>query len=821
MHSKIKLRNSVAIRIVVLAFVCFAAVSFIADFINFSMYKRVHYNNSNDIIINSNIQTTLMIDGDEIEHYAKTLTVDENYIKMAEKLIAFKATINAKYLYIMADTGVPGEFTFIFDAEIKDSDDGKYYLGDSESKNEFKGGDEVLSTGKGFTEAQYYKDGKYGELYYAYSPVFNSENKVVAFVGTDIDISDMKAEIIEYRRNTAIILFATVALFALIHAVNTRRLLTYAFSVVTYNADRLSEGELKLDIPPDILARKDEIGLLANVFNSISESFLYMIKGANNILNAAKEGKLNERVNISDYKGDYKYVMEAVNNTINIFCQHFDNLPEAIGFFSMDHTMVWRNNTMSMFMNMHELNDDNGNLLALIISGKKSTELDHEVVGIFNAHQIKCVERVVTMDTEEYKRTYIVSLHMAQKNVEIAACVMLAVTDITILTQATKEAEKASRAKSDFLSQMSHEIRTPMNAIIGMTQIVKLEKDYDKIRKCIDQIEISSNYLLAMINDVLDMAKIESGKFELTEDIFSLSKNIEFVTSMFKTKTTDNDISFKAEINIKNDTIVSDSLRLNQAIINLLSNAFKFSDKNGNISLSVSEAESDKNYSIYSFIVSDDGIGISEDEIARLFMPFTQIDNSTTKKYSGSGLGLAITKEIVRMLGGSISVESKKGMGSRFIFTIKAGIVKKEQIDPAKNIFYESIPDFSSLSILVADDISINRTIIKSLLSPTGIKIEEASNGLAATEMFAASEQGYYDLIFMDMQMPEMDGCSATKIIRKMDRTDAESVIIVAMTANVLKEDIAIAIESGMDGHIGKPVDFSNIVTTVKRLLNI
>ncbi|MDR0831982.1 MAG: response regulator [Bacillales bacterium] len=378
--------------------------------------------------------------------------------------------------------------------------------------------------------------------------------------------------------------------------------------------------------------------------------------------------------------------------------------------------------------------------------------------------------------------------------------------------------EKMSKSKNDFLSTMSHEIRTPMSAITGMVQIAQNSKDIDKISDCLIKIDENSKHLLGVINDILDFSKLESGKLIFDEQPFSLSEDLMFIKEMFQEKVKEKQLNFELIIkNIKNDGITTDSLRLNQVLINLLSNAIKFTNSGGSVTLSVEELVHMNGESVYSFYIIDTGIGLSPDQSVKLFSPFVQADSSTSRKYGGTGLGLVIAKNLVGKMGGDIELDSKLGEGSTFSFTIKVPAVPK--LEKKENNEIESTPNFKGKRLLIVDDIEINRTIVLELLKETEITMETAENGQIALDMFLKSPLNYYDLILMDMQMPIMDGCEATQNIRASGRNDAKSIIIIAVTANVMKDDTKKVLDSGMNGHIGKPIDFNEMYKTMARLL--
>lgn len=385
----------------------------------------------------------------------------------------------------------------------------------------------------------------------------------------------------------------------------------------------------------------------------------------------------------------------------------------------------------------------------------------------------------------------------------------------------TSELAHASRAKSDFLSRMSHEMRTPMNAIIGMSMIAKNTEDPQKMHGCLGQIEASSKHLLGIINDILDFSKIEAGKLALDEREFSLEKNLAFVVSMMLPKAKERDISIELEIgDIEHNLVYTDSLRLNQVLLNLLSNAVKFSPKGGVIRVKVREDSFADERGLFYFAVEDEGIGISEAQAAKLFRPFEQAYAGVTRAYGGTGLGLAIAKNIVEAMGGEINLKSELGKGSLFIFTIRVRARRGVLDESGAGQTPEDAPkvrDFIGKRALIVDDVEINREILLELLKETGLAMDVAENGQEAVEMFDKSAPGYYDIIFMDVQMPVMDGFTATKEIRAAARPDAAKVYIVAMTANVLKEDVQKALEAGMDGHLGKPIVLEDVLNAIER----
>ncbi|MDR2572845.1 MAG: response regulator [Desulfovibrio sp.] len=530
---------------------------------------------------------------------------------------------------------------------------------------------------------------------------------------------------------------------------------------------------------------------------------------------------------------------------------------------------------------------------------------------------------------------------------------MLLFHNVTEIENAREAAERASTAKSDFLSHMSHEMRTPMNAIIGMTAIAKDSSSIERKQYCLDKIEEASKHLLGVINDILDMSKIEANKFTLSPVEFNFEKMLHNVTNVVNFRVEEKRQKFYVDID-KNIpvTLIGDDQRLAQVITNLLSNAVKFTPEAGLIRLSAALESLDNGICTLLLSVTDTGIGISREQQERLFNSFVQADSGTTRKFGGTGLGLAISKRIVEMMGGRIWVESELGKGATFAFTASAGrgvnkqrgLVDSIKWDTArvlavdseaeirdyfqhlarhlvfpcdvaeggeaalrvierngpynlhfvswtmpgmngielarrireggadksaivimasaaewgdieeeakaagisgflsKPLFPSSIADWISQAlgqhltafeeeselgllndcfkghrILLAEDVEINREIVLSLLEPTSIEIDCVENGLEAVERFSEGPE-HYEMIFMDMQMPLMDGLEATRRIRASGKF-GRNIPIVAMTANVFSEDIAKCLEAGMSDHLGKPLDFQEVITKLKKYL--
>ena len=390
------------------------------------------------------------------------------------------------------------------------------------------------------------------------------------------------------------------------------------------------------------------------------------------------------------------------------------------------------------------------------------------------------------------------------------------------------QSANASLYKGQFLSTMSHEIRTPLNAIIGMTLIGKRAKDIDEKDRAFSKIENASSHLVGVVNDVLDMTKIEANKLELSPVEFSFEKMLQKVITVVSYLAEEKEQTLSVSIDSAvPEYIVGDDQRLAQVITNLLSNAIKFTPKGGRVEFLASLIEQSENECRLRIEVADNGIGISDEQQSKLFKMYEQAESDTSRKFGGTGLGLMISKLIIELMDGTIWVESELGSGARFIFTIKAGRSEKdsdsvderldEAADPSGDLLH-SDGRFSGMKMLIVEDIEINREILLSLLDNTGFIIDTAVNGKEALEMVDTAAEKY-DVILMDIQMPVLDGIEATRRIRALSSGKGTELPIIAMTANVFKDDIEACLEAGMNDHLSKPIDVDKVLEVLSNYL--
>ena len=390
--------------------------------------------------------------------------------------------------------------------------------------------------------------------------------------------------------------------------------------------------------------------------------------------------------------------------------------------------------------------------------------------------------------------------------------------------QARKEAEQANAAKQEFLSSMSHDIRTPMNAIIGMTSLALDNTDDPKrVRDYLGKIALSSKHLLGLINDVLDISKIESGKMTLNVEPVSLREAMDSIVNIMQPQVTAKNQQFKAVAQeILSENVRCDGVRLNQVLINLLGNAVKFTPEKGAVQLTVYQETLPEDASRVRthFLVSDTGIGMSKEYQKVIFESFSREDNTRVRKTEGSGLGMAITKCIVDAMGGTISVRSEQGRGSEFHVVLDleraAAPAASEAADGAAERANDVV--LKGRRILLAEDNELNWEVAKELLSILELELDWAENGEICVEKFRNSPAGHYDAIIMDVRMPVMDGYEATAAIRRLEREDAD-IPIIAMTADAFSEDIQRCLERGMNDHLAKPIDIQAVTFKLKKYL--
>lgn len=389
------------------------------------------------------------------------------------------------------------------------------------------------------------------------------------------------------------------------------------------------------------------------------------------------------------------------------------------------------------------------------------------------------------------------------------------------ILEALAEAKQANLAKSEFLSHMSHDIRTPINGILGMLAISeKCQGDIEKQKECRAKIRVSAEHLLSLINDVLEISKLESGEFSFVEEAFDICDILENCRTILSPKAEETGINLEVkEVNLQHKRLIGSPLHLRQVLINIIGNAIKYNKPNGNVFICTKELSSKDGAAEYEFTIEDTGIGIGEEFQKHIFEPFTQEHHDARTNFNGTGLGMSITKKLVDQMDGKIEVESVPGEGSVFKVTLSFQI--NEEQDTGEEVQEEDVPaDISGMRVLLVEDNNINCEIVQYMLEDAGATVVTAENGKIAVDKFAASDCGDFDCILMDLMMPVMNGLEATRVIRSLDRPDAKVAPIIALSANAFEEDARMAKEAGIDEYMTKPVDIDKMIRVMWQLKN-
>ena len=535
----------------------------------------------------------------------------------------------------------------------------------------------------------------------------------------------------------------------------------------------------------------------------------------------------------------YYYIINNFPNARIIYFSSIDECLEAVLSDRVDCTTInglrsdILKNRRYRNLSMHQLKTSDDRCFGIQIGNEGLLRLINRGMNIVGTEYAQELSFKYSQQLYDYSISDFIKDHMYVFGslilFVIVIILILLVRDSKHYKAALDAAENANHAKTIFLNNMSHDIRTPMNAIVNFTELAQISvDDKKKTSDYLSKISVSSKHMLSIINDVLDMSRIESGMVTIAEETINISSLIEDLKTIIQPAVEEKLQHFTVDISgIKNQIIQTDKLRLNQLLLNILSNAVKFTNERGNISLKVSEEEvpadnKQPQTSMYEFRIKDDGIGMSREFQKIIFDSFTRERTSTVSGIQGTGLGMAITKKIVDMLGGTIEVQSEEGQGSEFIVRIPCKI-RSEKTEPVEQSGQtKEAPvkaDFSGKRVLLAEDNEMNQMIAVENLENVGFAVEVANDGLEAVEKVSANPAGYYDVILMDIQMPKMDGYEAARRIRALPEPEKASVPIVAVTANAFGEDCEAALKAGMNKHLAKPYDIPQIIQTLYSLI--
>ncbi len=698
-----------------------------------------------------------MIDGDALEAITGRDESNSDYMKIYNTLDSFQRNIDLEFIYGIKKID---EETYIFTIDPAPVDCSEY-------------GELVHYTdalGRAFTGAPSVDDepytDNYGRFYSAYTPVYNSKGDVVGVIAVDFSAEWVDKQLLK----NALTVMAGVIISMLIGAV-----------VMVFVRIRILRGKLR-DSNEQANAM---ITAMASDYRSVYYVNLDDDQGIcyrehSNLDNGLNQGeKFRYLETFSKYANDY--VTEEYKEQ---FLQFID--PASI-------RAALKSDALIALTYLVKRNGVESYEMLRMAGVRRPEDRDDNTV-----HAIGIGFTDVDARTRE---------NLEQKQA---------------LANALAQAEEANKAKTAFLSSMSHELRTPMNAIIGLNRIAMSDSNIsDKTKDYLEQIGSSASHLLKIINDILDMSSIESGHMTIKNEEFSFARLTEEVSAMIGVECYEKGIKYQQEIDEElKRYFVGDDMKLKQIMINVLGNSVKFTEKDGVVSFKAEKINDYDQKTSIRLTMKDTGIGMDEAYIAKIFEPFSQEDISNTNKHGSTGLGMAITKNYVDMLGGTIDIQSKKGVGTTITVTLTLEnsdtVGGKEEtlvIESEKKIL-------DGCRVLLAEDILVNAKIMMKILSMRNIVTDHAENGKIAVDMFGKSQEGYYDAILMDMRMPEMDGLEATAIIRNMPRSDAKHIPIIAVTANAFDEDVRNSMQAGLNAHISKPVEPNEIYKVLESFIS-
>ena len=751
-----------------------------------------------------------MLDGNVLEHLTAEDKDTAEYQSVLNTLIAFRDNIKLKYIYYVLPVE-DGTFTFGIDSD-------PVAPGAFGSPVEYTDALNNASHGTPSVDNIPYEDA-WGRFYSAYSPVFNSEGKVTGVVTVDFEAKWYERQLNQNARTIilgcalflivgiGIVLFLTRQYGNLIEQINTNLndLADDIHSLTGTSPDNRTVTELR----GDSMLKVGEV--ISGLRDDLREHVTHINTQANKMITAMA----------SDYRCVY-YINLDENDGV---CYRgdpddTDQTPEGI-HFPFDLRFTWYAE--------HVVADSYREDFLRFIDPDSIREA-------LSAQPIIAYRYLAKRNGREYYEM----IRMAgvrrpeERDDHLIHAIGLGFTEIDremretmakneALVEALEIAEEASLAKTSFLSNMSHEIRTPMNAIIGLDNLaLKDETLSEQTREYLEKIGGSARHLLGLINDILDMSRIESGHVILNIVEFSFSEMLEQINTMVMSQCQDKGLTYECRLlSAVDDYYFGDDTKLKEVLINILSNAIKFTNAPGNITMTVERTAVFEEQSTLKFCIRDTGIGIDKDYLPKIFDAFSQEDSSRKNKYGSTGLGMAITKSIVEMMNGTISVESEKGVGTEF--TVVITLKHSDQNDPAlrndtnlSGEIEEKEPvNLKGCRVLLAEDIELNAEIMMDILDIEEIEADHAENGRIAVELFRDNPPGTYSAILMDIRMPEMDGLEAAETIRAMDRPDAKQIPIIALTANAFDEDVQRSLQVGMNAHLSKPVEPEHLYQTL------
>ena len=740
---------------------------------------------------------------------------DEKYHTMKKRMLELRVGAGLTDFFILADLDIPDYYIYIFDAVFQGdatSSFGEDY-GTPVNKTDYAQAREAFTKGKTVIVMSNMNDTRHDNPYYSFMPVKDNYGNVRAVIGISINMYSLEAQLQSFLLNSLVIILIGSFFLLIAMYIALREFITKPVQELTAISADIAAGNIEKSIPAWILSRQDEMGILGKSYASMSGFLRETLDKNDVLLEAAISGRLDIRSDPGSLRGLFAQMVSKTNDMLDVIGSDFDSIPGSLAILDAEFNIVYTNNQFKQifegmtdrrfFQTMLEAGDGDG---IEMLKNYLASRLDE---GEFSS--------LVWVDLSDERRclAFLCSRRASWNGKNNGAIIV--VTDATEQVTAKERALSANKAKTEFLSRVSHELRTPLNVILSMAKLGLNDREIGDSLERFRKIVASSSHLSDIINDVLEMSRMESGKMEIKPGPLNLKEVARECVELLRQRAQDGRISLISSIDpILPENMRGDEFRLKQILINLLSNALKFTTE-GSVSLDIKVLELRADSCDIRFTVSDTGIGMSETFLEKVFLPFEQEDSFLSRRYEGSGLGLSICHNLVALMGGDMTVESELGAGSRFMFTIPFDIleVANEEIAQPPQITGDFL---RGKRILIVDDIDVNRLIVAEVLADTGADLEEAGDGEEALRKYQLSPQGYFDCVLMDIQMPKMNGYAATAAIRASKRADND-ITIIAMTANALKEDIDNALAAGMNDHIAKPIDFDALLMKLKEII--
>lgn len=766
--------------------------------------KELIHNRMRDI----SITAAAMLNGDELKRLKKEDADTEEYKRALKTLAYFQDNIDLEYIYCIQPPK-NGEFTFSIDPTVIDPGEfGEPIVATAALKK--------AATGVTAVDDEPYYD-SWGKFYSSYSPVFASDGSLAGIVAVDFSAewydNEIKRQEFTILICVALSLFLCIVLVLLATAQMRKR--------VKKMTDDMAEMTGYMDELTSEFSEKRESAENSGDLTQLSERILKAKENLKNYI-ADVNSKANNMINAlgSDYRSIYYVDLDTDEAECYQAAKDFPIELKAGDVFTYSNAMK----AYGEYFVKEEYRED----------FYKFTDPENVKRKLKEKRLITFVCLINVEGRENYEMIRIAGVQRAEDmgdnevhavglgftNVDAQTRAAMDKTDA--LNNALEAAKSANIAKTMFLSNMSHEIRTPMNAIIGLNSIALTNENLPaEVKEQLQKVDSSAKHLLSLINDILDVSRIESGKVTIKNEEFALEDVLSQVGVIIGGQCKDKGLSYHLQNDAKNASYIGDAMKIRQILINILGNAVKFTPEGGSVTFAVKEKAAYEDKANVIFTMTDTGIGMSEEFLPKLFDAFSQANDKTSNRYGSTGLGMTITKSYVDLMDGKIDVKSKLGEGTTFTVTLtlpKTNATADESV--AEEEKEEVTTDnLAGKKVLVAEDMPVNAEIAIAILEMGGMQGEIAENGEEALKKFKASEENYYAAVLMDMRMPIMDGLTATKEIRKLDRPDAKAIPIIALTANAFEEDVKQSIEAGINAHLSKPINPDEIFKTLSRLV--